>query len=451
MATLIGLPKLSPTMEEGVLAKWNKKEGDKVSPGDVIAEVETDKANMDFVLEDEGTLLKQLVKEGDTVKLGAPVAILGQPGEDISGLLRQPTGDSRQPTAGKEPAAAPAKEPAAARPAPAPAKEPPAPRPSPAPAPAPRSGNGQQAATGKILASPLAKTLAAEKGVDLRLVRGTGPGGRIVERDVHGFLEGAGGETSAVAPAATGEPASSPAPPSPTRLVETGGDAFVDRPLSPMRKTIARRLVEAKATIPHFYLTADCDVGPLLDFRAALNAVTGEDGKLSVNDLLIKAVALAFRRVPQANASFLGDRIRYHGRVHVGVAVAIEDGLVTPVVFDADRKGLAAIAAEIRDLAERARARKLRPEEMTGSTISLSNLGMFGVEHFEAILNPPEACIVAVGAARKQPVVVGDELTIGHRMALTMSCDHRAVDGALGARALAELVKLVEHPAALAL
>jgi pyruvate dehydrogenase E2 component (dihydrolipoamide acetyltransferase) len=218
-----------------------------------------------------------------------------------------------------------------------------------------------------------------------------------------------------------------------------------------MRKTIARRLVEAKTTIPHFYLTSDCDAGPLMEFRAHLNAIAGEEAKISLNDLIVKAVALAFRRIPEANASFLGDRIRYFGRVHVGVAVAIDDGLVTPVVFDADRKGVAAISSEIRDLAARARARKLKPEEMTGSTVSVSNLGMYGIDHFEAVINPPEACIVAVGAVRKQPVVVGDALAVGQRMALTMSCDHRAVDGALGARVLAELVKLLEHPAALAL
>jgi len=218
-----------------------------------------------------------------------------------------------------------------------------------------------------------------------------------------------------------------------------------------MRKTIAKRLVEAKSTVPHFYLTAECDAGPLLDFRAALNAVAGEQAKITVNDLVVKAVALAFRRIPEANASFLGDRIRTYGRVNVGVAVAIDDGLVTPVVFDADRKGVGRISAEIRDLASRARARKLKPEEMTGSTVSVSNLGMYGIDHFEAILNPPEACIIAIGAVKKQPVVAGDAITIGQRMALTMSCDHRAVDGALGARALAELVRLIEHPAALAL
>jgi pyruvate dehydrogenase E2 component (dihydrolipoamide acetyltransferase) len=317
----------------------------------------------------------------------------------------------------------------------------PAPQARPQPAPAPQSPPKGSA----ILASPLAKTLAAEHGVDLRSVRGTGPGGRIVERDVRAAMEAG----PAAPPAAAAAPASRPAPPPAPVVAE--GEEFTDKSLSLMRKTIARRLLEAKQTIPHFYLTSDCDAGPVMAFRAGLNKIVGDDGKITINDLVVKAAALALRRVPAANASFLGDRIRYHGRVHMGVAVSIEDGLITPVVRDADTKGIRALAAEIRDLTTRARARKLAPEEMTGSTLTVSNLGMFGIDHFEAVINPPEAAILAVGAVRKQPVVVDDKLAVGERMALTLSCDHRVVDGVLGAKLLAALVAILENPAALAL
>jgi pyruvate dehydrogenase E2 component (dihydrolipoamide acetyltransferase) len=290
------------------------------------------------------------------------------------------------------------------------------------------------------LASPLAKTLAAENGIDLRGVKGSGPGGRIVERDVRGLM-GGNGQVEAKAPAA---------PPTPAPLPAAKAED-VEKPLSLMRKTIAKRLVEAKTQIPHFYLTSDCDAEPLGAFRAGLNGIVGEEAKISVNDLIVKAMALVLRRMPAVNSSWAGDKIRQHGRVNVGVAVAVEDGLITPVVHDADQKGLARIAAEIKDLAARARARKLAAEEMSGGTATVSNLGMFGIDHFQAIINPPEAVILAVGAAKKQPVVKGDALVVGARMALTLSCDHRVVDGALGARFLAELVKILEHPQALAL
>jgi pyruvate dehydrogenase E2 component (dihydrolipoamide acetyltransferase) len=284
--------------------------------------------------------------------------------------------------------------------------------------------------------------MAAENGIDLRTVRGTGPGGRIVERDVQSMMSG----TPAPAPV-------SPAPVHvPVPVIVPSGAEFTDKPLSLMRKTIAKRLVEAKSTIPHFYLTTDCDAGPLLEFRGYLNKFVAEEAKVSVNDVIVKATALALRKVPAVNASFQGDRIRTYHRVHVGVAVSVEDGLITPVVRDVDRKGLAQIAAETRDLATRARARKLTPEEMTGGTATVSNLGMYGIDHFEAIINPPEGVILAVGAARKQPVVDDKgAIVVGTRMALTLSCDHRVVDGALGARWLAELVKILEHPQALAL
>jgi pyruvate dehydrogenase E2 component (dihydrolipoamide acetyltransferase) len=308
-------------------------------------------------------------------------------------------------------------------------------------------------AGGRLLASPLAKTLAAEHGIDLRSVRGSGPGGRIVERDIEALIGGGGngaGAAQAAAAEAGPQPAARPAGKPAPAPAPSGQD--VDKPLSMMRKTIAKRLVEAKSTIPHFYLTGDCDAAPLLAFRSVLNGITGEDAKISVNDLIVKAAAVTLRRVPAVNAAFLGDKIRQFGSVHIGVAVSVEDGLITPVVRDTDKKGLAAISAEIKDLAARARVKKLAPEEMTGSTFTVSNLGMFGLDHFQAIINPPEAVILAVGAVRKQPVVAPDgSIVAGQRMALTLSCDHRVVDGALGARFLAELVKVLEQPASLSL
>jgi pyruvate dehydrogenase E2 component (dihydrolipoamide acetyltransferase) len=327
---------------------------------------------------------------------------------------------------------------------------PPAPPAAARPAPAP-------AAAGRVLASPIARALAGDHGIDLRGVTGSGPGGRIVERDVQALIGGAAPAPAAPATNGKGAPAASadvadqpsarPAAPTPPA---SGQD--VDKPLSMMRKTIAKRLVEAKATIPHFYLNGDCDAAPLMAFRAQLNAMVPEDGKISVNDLIVKAAAVTLRRMPAVNAAFLGDKIRQFGAVHIGVAVSVEDGLLTPVIRDADGKGLSRISAEIRDLAGRAKNKKLSPEEMTGSTFTVSNLGMFGIDHFQAIINPPEAVILAVGAVRKQAVVgKNDELVAGQRMGLSLSCDHRVVDGALGARFLAELVKIIENPHSLVL
>ncbi|MCC6999999.1 MAG: pyruvate dehydrogenase complex dihydrolipoamide acetyltransferase [Deltaproteobacteria bacterium] len=470
MAQILGLPKLSPTMEEGVLAKWIKHEGDAVKPGQVIAEVETDKANMEFAPEDEGVLLKLLVAEGETVALGAPVAILGEQGEDITALLAEAAAHKGKPAAAPAAAAPPAAAAApaaarpaaaAARPAPAPAKPAAAPAPAAGPAPAPAAPVGKGKTTpapaaapdgARTLASPLARRIAAEQGLDLASVQGTGPGGRIVKRD----LEGAQPAAAAAEPAATPAPAASTAAPSAYPSTASLPGDVIEKPLSLMRKTIARRLVESKTTIPHFYLTADCDAEPLLAYRAMLNdTIEAPEGqvpdKVSVNDLIIKAASLALRRVPMANASWGGDRILIHKRVHIGMAVAVDDGLLTPVIRDATIKGIATISAEARDLAARARERKLRPEEMTGGTFTVSNLGMFGIDHFEAIINPPEAVILAVGAARKQPVVKGDAVVVGTRMGLTLSCDHRVVDGALGAKLMQALIKILEKPQALAL
>jgi pyruvate dehydrogenase E2 component (dihydrolipoamide acetyltransferase) len=467
MAQIIGLPKLSPTMEEGVLVRWTKHEGDKVSPGDLVAEVETDKANMDFNIEDEGTLLKLLVKEGETVKLGAPVAIIGKPGEDVTALIAQATAGTGSSSAGssvlgprssanaEETKDAAKAEPPRLRPTtkpPAPASTSTGPSPKPAAAASP-------VAAGKLLASPLAKTLAIELGVDLRTVSGSGPGGRIVERDVRSAAGGSGNGAAratdgahAEAPAVEPEAAQALAVRHARQMVpdDVDGD-FTDVPASNMRKRIAQRLTEAKRDVPHFYLMRTFDVGPLLGFRERLNALLGDKGKVSVNDLIIKAVALALRRVPECNAAWAGEAIRMFHRVHVGVAVAIEDGLVTPVVFDADQKGIGSIAAEVRDLATRAKGRQLKGHEITGSTFTVSNLGMFGIERFTAILNPPEAGILAIGTVIDAPVVVAGQIVIGKRMTVTMSCDHRVIDGALGARWLGAFVELVEHPESLAL
>jgi len=453
MAQIIGLPKLSPTMEEGVLVRWTKKEGDKVSPGDLVAEVETDKANMDFNIEDEGVLLKFLVKEGDTVKLGAPVAIIGKAGEDVSSLMEQ----AKQPAAASakaEPAPAAKQEPAK--------KEPAAVKPKPQPKPQPQAQAQAQAqptaAGGRVLASPLAKSLAIELGIDLRTIEGTGPGGRIVERDVRGAADGgitarrSGNGHAAEAPDDASDHEQTQAIAVRARAPLAGADDdYEDIPASNMRRRIAARLTEAKRDIPHFYLMRQLDAAPLLAFRAKLNELLGDRGKVSVNDLIIKAVALALRRMPECNASWEGEAIRRFHRVHVGVAVAIEDGLVTPVVRDADLKGIGAIAAEVKDLAERAKKRGLKGHEITGSTFTVSNLGMYGIERFTAILNPPEAGILAIGAVVDAPVVQNGQVVAGKRLTVTMSCDHRVIDGALGARWLQVLAELIEKPESLAL
>jgi pyruvate dehydrogenase E2 component (dihydrolipoamide acetyltransferase) len=488
MAQIIGLPKLSPTMEEGVLVRWTKKEGDKVSPGDLIAEVETDKANMDFNIEDDGVLLKLLVKEGDTVKLGAPVAIIGKAGEDVSALVEQaktqgagggnapapkqaapkqeaPKEIKQQPPQQAKPAKGPetsASAPAAAKPTPAQAA------PAKRAAPTEKSGGGTQTA-GKLLASPLAKSLAIELGIDLRAVQGSGPGGRIVERDVRAAANGGGnGHAQAGLEQGNGsgevhedddneetKTTQALAVRHARQMVPQGDGDYTDVPASNMRKRIAARLTEAKRDVPHFYLMRQIDAAPMLAFRARLNELLGDKGKVSVNDLIIKAVALALRRVPECNAMWEGDHIRMFHRVHIGVAVALDEGLVTPVVRDADQKGIGSIAAEVRDLADRAKHKRLKGHEITGSTFSVSNLGMMGIERFTAIINPPEAGILAIGTVVDTPVIrrsdSGDQVVPGKRMTVTMSCDHRVIDGALGAKWLAAFVDLVEKPESLAL
>jgi pyruvate dehydrogenase E2 component (dihydrolipoamide acetyltransferase) len=524
MAQIIGLPKLSPTMEEGVLVRWTKKEGDKVSPGDLVAEVETDKANMDFNIEDDGVLLKLLVKEGDTVKLGAPVAIIGNAGEDVSALIEEaqqqgagggapaqqaaPADEAPEDEAPRQAAQqkAPAAKQAPAQKAPAqkaPAQKPAAPRAAKAPnadarphaqqppqqakaargaetstsAPAAKRVTSAQVPPkaqapkpvperGKLLASPLAKTLAIELGIDLRTIEGSGPGGRIVERDVRAAAEGGGGnghaqempeeyEAEAVEqPSDEGEDGRTTQALAVRHARQMTPDAdgdFTDLPASNMRKRIAARLTEAKRDVPHFYLMRQIDAAPMLAFRGRLNELLGDKGKVSVNDLVIKAVALALRRVPACNAMWEGDAIRQFHRVHIGVAVALDEGLVTPVVRDADQKGIGAIAAEVRDLADRAKQKRLKGHEITGSTFSVSNLGMMGIERFTAIINPPEAGILAVGTVVDAPILKNGEVVAGKQMTVTMSCDHRVIDGALGAKWLAAFVDLIEKPESLAL
>ncbi len=450
MAQIIGLPKLSPTMEEGVLVRWVKAEGDAVEPGDLIAEVETDKANMDFALEDEGVLLKLLVDAGATVKLGAPVLILGEAGEDFADLLAEAKAQLAGSGAKASSTPSPAPTPTASAPASSSATTSTA---STSTASTTSASPSSRAPGERLLASPLAKTLAIELGIDLRTVEGTGPGGRIVERDVRAVSESSTPRSAASTPPTIPPSGTALAliPPGPLAVPGNSGE-YVDKPLSNMRRTIAERLTAAKRDIPHFRLTTSFEAGPLLAFRKRLNELMGGKGKVTINDLLIKGIALALRRVPDANVAFTGDAIRYYTQVHIGVAVALERGLMTPVVRNADLKGLGVISGEVKDLVDRAKDRKLKAHEITGSTFTISNLGMFGIDHFDAIINPPEGAILAVGRIVKQPIIDDDgKIGLGQRMSMTMSCDHRVIDGAVGARFLDELVELLESPESLAL
>ncbi len=430
MPTEILMPALSPTMEEGTLAKWLVKEGDTVSSGDLLAEIETDKATMEFEAVDEGTIGKILIAEGtEGVKVNTAIAVLLEDGESADDI-------------GATPAAAPAAAPAtdAGSEAAAPAT-PQAPSPAPA---APTKADG-----GRIFASPLARRIAAQKGLDLAQITGSGPHGRIVKADI----EGATATAPAAAPAAAAAPApaaaAAPAGPSAdmvARMYETR--EYEEIKLDGMRKTIAARLSEAKQTIPHFYLRRDINLDALLKFRSQLNKQLESRGvKLSVNDFIIKAVANALQQVPECNAVWAGDRVLQLKPSDVAVAVAIEGGLFTPVLQDADTKSLSALSTEMKDLAARARERKLAPHEYQGGTFAVSNLGMFGIDNFDAIVNPPHAGILAVGTGTKKPVVGDDgELTVATIMSVTMSVDHRVIDGALGAQLLQAIVDNLENP-----
>lgn len=411
MAIAVQLPALSPTMKEGRITKWLKKEGDKVSSGTAIAECETDKSNLEIEAYDDGTLLKLLVKEGDAAPVGSTIAWIGKPGEAVP--------DAPPPVAV---VAAPAPAPAPVKAAPvavAPVTSLVPPKPKPVVA-APAGGNG------RLRASPLAKKIAETQGIDLATVQGSGPSGRIVKRDVEEAL--------------TRPPAKGP------KLVRSAPGVRLppeSLPVTQMRKVIAQRLGEVKPGVPHFYLNVDVEMDKALQVREAAKA---EELKLSVNDVIVKATAMAVRRFPRINQVFAGDSIQQLNTVDVGVAVAIEDGLITPIVRDADQKGLAEIAAEIRDLAERAKRKALKPEEYTGGSITVSNLGMFGIDSFIAVINPPQAAILAVGKVEPKVVVRDGQMVIRQMMTVTLSGDHRVIDGAVGAQYLQELKALLEQP-----
>ena len=418
MAEIVRMPKLSDTMTEGVVAKWNKKVGDKVKSGDILAEIETDKATMEFESFVDGTLLHIGVQQGQTAPVDSLLAIFGKEGEDITALLAEAasTAPKEQPQAqeAKTTAVAPAPTPG---PAPAPKAQEPVPVAKSAPAAAPAAPTN-----GRIKASPLAKHLAEEKGIDISRVRGSGPEGRVIKADVENYT---GGGMAFSGPQV---------------------ERFTVVPVSQMRKTIAKRLAESKFSAPHFYLTIELDMSRAMQVREAINASIAPD-KISFNDMVIKAVAVALKQHPKVNSSWLGDRIRFNEHVHIGVAVAVEEGLLVPVVRFADGKALRAIGAEVRDYAKKAKEKKLQPQDWEGNTFTISNLGMFGIEEFTAIINPPDACILAVGGIVEKPVVRNGAIVPGHTMKVTLSCDHRVVDGATGAAFLNTFKGMMEEPA----
>jgi pyruvate dehydrogenase E2 component (dihydrolipoamide acetyltransferase) len=423
------MPALSPTMEEGTLAKWLVKEGDMVKSGDILAEIETDKATMEYEAVDEGTIAKILVAEGsEGVKVGAVIALIAEEGENAAA------------------AQAPAKQ-EVSPPAPAPETTPaPAPAPtSPSPAPAPAPGSHEDA--DRVKASPLARRLAEQQGIDLARVTGSGPGGRIVKADLQSATPGAAAPVAAPT-AANPADTSVQATPTPATSPPAAGEIpHTAAKLSNMRKVIARRLTESKQTVPHIYLTVDINLDRLLALRTELNASLEARGvKLSVNDLLIKTLAVALLEVPACNVQFTGDQLLSFTRADISVAVSIPGGLITPVVVDAGTKSLSAIATEVKELAGRAREGKLQPHEYQGGTASISNMGMFGIKQFDAVINPPQGMILAVGAGEKRPYVIDDALGIATVMSATGSFDHRAIDGADGAALMAAFKRLVENP-----
>ncbi len=421
MASRVVMPKLSDTMEEGRILRWLKHEGDTVETGQALAEVETDKATVEMEAYTNGIVRKLVAPEGQVIKVGQLIAIVGAAGEDVAALVPGP-----EETLAARPV------PAQASPAPV-ASTRPAPLPSRADSQAEPSGNGRS-----LKASPLALKMAAEAGVDISTVQGTGPQGRIIKRDI---------ESARALPHAASS-ARTAATPSRRRIAALrgateAGAEFEDVELNSIRRTIAKRLVQSKGPVPHFYLTVEVDMDRVWEAYQALRA---ERSTVTINDIVVKATALALGHHPEMNASFAGDHVKRYSRVHIGLAVAIDDGLITPVIRDADLKPLEELSEESRSLAERARARKLQPSEYTGATFSISNLGMMGIEEFSAIINPPEAAILAVGAVREVPVVVNGTLGVGRRMKLTLSVDHRVADGAMGARFLQTLKRFLEHP-----
>lgn len=409
MAEIVKMPKLSDTMTEGVVAEWHKKVGDEVSSGELLAEIETDKATLEFESFYDGVLLHIGVEKGGSAPVNDVLAIIGDKGEDVSALLAE--------AAAAAPAAeeAPAEE---AAPAPAPAAEV-VPTPAPvAPAATVAAVPSANTANGRVMASPLAKIMAEMKGINLAHVTGTGEGGRIIKRDIENYMPATGGAV--------------------------GVESYTDVPNSQMRKAIARSLTASKFSAPHFYLKMEVDMDNAIAARKAINSQEGV--KVSFNDMVIKAVASALRKHPKVNADWMGDAIRYNNHIHVGVAVAVEDGLVVPVVKFTDNKGIAEIGTEIKDLAGRARDKKLQPDEMQGGTFAVSNLGMYGIEDFTSIINPPNGCILSVGQIKQTPVVKNGEIVPGNVMKLSLSCDHRVVDGAVGSAFLQTLKEFLENP-----
>lgn len=435
MAISVLMPALSPTMTEGKLATWLVAEGDKISAGDVIAEIETDKATMEVEAVDEGVLGKIIVAAGtDNVAVNAPIAVILEEGEDAGSVDMDAVAGSGGPAPKAESKPEPAPAPTSAAPAPA------APAPKPAPAPAASSG-------GRLFASPLARRMAEQAGLDLGQITGSGPNGRIVKHDIEQAIAGGTGKA---APAAAPAPVAAIQAPAPSLGAAPSPDVpglpdFDEIPNTNMRKVIAKRLTESKQFAPHFYLTVDCEIDALLNVRKELNAkLDGE--KVSVNDLVIKASAQALKKVPAANASWTDEAIRIFKSVDISVAVAIDGGLITPVIRGAQNKGALDIAREMKDLASRARDGKLMPEEYQGGTFSISNLGMFGIKDFCAVINPPQGAILAVGAGEQRPVVKDGALAVATVMSCTLSVDHRVVDGAVGAEFLAAFKKLIEDP-----
>lgn len=456
MATKVHMEALSPTMEEGQLVRWLKEEGEPVKEGEILAEIETDKATMELVARGSGILRKRLINEGDTTPVGAVIAVIAGEDEDISGILAEAPAGAGEPThAAPEPMPTPPASDIAAAAAGLAASDKTeqsqadtgaqAAIESPDRRPTPAVGTTMERAAGgrveyatvppdgdRIKASPLAKRLAAEAGIDLSRIQGSGPGGRIIKRDVEAARAAAPEAAPVAAPAAAaGAPAAE----------------FEEIPVTQMRKTIARRLATSIGPVPTFYLTVEADMTRMLELRQRVNARLEAQGvKASINDFLIKAVAEALVRHPEVNASWSETAIRRYKTAHIGVAVAIDEGLITPVVRNAERKGVAEISREVRELAGRAREKKLAPEEYTGATFSISNLGMFGIEQFTAIINPPEAAILAVGAVEEKPVVEDGQVVVRPRMRMTMSCDHRVIDGATGAKFLETLKSFIEDP-----
>jgi len=487
MATQVVMPKLSPTMEEGQLGKWLKKEGDKVSVGEPIAEIETDKASMEMQALATGVLRKVFLKDGETAPLGEIIAIIGEPDEDISALVSSaesgattagnkktieesveggnygaqqelakiiPDGARTQATIQGEPlkgdvddgGTAQANEQASTSSGSADGNGTQA------------SGNGAQVASGRMIVSPLAARMAAEAGINLRTLTGSGPGGRIVKRDIEAAMSGGASvqqtQTAEAQPAqdrvaantqthlrAVGTASTQPA----HQSFVAGASPYRDEPMTEMRRTIARRLVSSIGPVPHFFLTSEIEMDTVIEMRRQLNSIDAEM-RISINDFIIKVAAVALTQHPQVNASFQEKAIRYYEQADIGVAVAIEDGLITPVIRAANQKSIGAIAREVRELAGRARSKKLRPEEYTGASFSVSNLGMFGIDEFTAVINPPEAAILAVGAVAPKPVAREGELVLRQMMRVTMSCDHRVIDGATGAKFLQTFKKILENP-----